>query len=281
MNEKSIAVSKDFVRGREPVKICFDLEISPLLSWVFGAYEATSKKIVKDYQIISVAHSVNDGPVQVKALCDFPGYKPGVSQLNDKHLVKYLYDVLSEADMVYGHNIKKFDMKHANARFIYHGLPPLKKLIVEDTLFIAKKYFKFPKNNLDYLTEQMGMGTKTSMRYDDLIWGCIDGEEKMWNLMKKYNRQDVVINQKLYKRLAPWHQTGFNANLFRRKPVCPNPACGSKNIGTNGEQPNKLNIKQRYRCRDCGKEWVGEIIARATRMEEVLRFTERVDQSNV
>lgn len=276
MDEKSIAENKDFLRGRDPKIMVFDLEISPLLAYTFEAYESNAQKIEKTYQIISFAYSINNGPIKVKALPDYKGYKPGVSNLDDKKLVHELYEVMEGVDMVVGHNIKKFDMKHAKGRFIYHGLQPLKKLMVEDTLFMAKKYFKFPKNNLDYLCEQLGIGTKTVQKYGDLIWGCIDGDKKSWNLLKKYNKVDVEINQKLYDKLSPWHETHSNLNLIKRGgqlcKVCLANGRPGNDIRRGGTVWTKTFGRQLYRCNVDGHAWRGE------RLEQE---SEKVDQANI
>lgn len=276
MKLENIAKQKDFERGRDPKVMVFDLEISPLLAYTFGAYEANAQKIERVSQIISYAYSINNGPIKVKALPDFKGYKPGVSNLDDKALVNELYEVMSGVDMVVGHNIKKFDMKHANGRFIYHDLQPLKKLMVEDTLFMAKKYFKFAKNNLDYLCEQLGIGTKTDKKYGDLIWGCIDGDMKMWNTMKKYNKQDVAINQKLYEKLSPWHGNHSNLNLIKRGgqlcKICLANNRPGDDIRMGGTSWGKTFGRQIYRCNIDGHAWRGE------RLE---KESEKIDQTNI
>lgn len=269
--EEWVSEQKDFQRGVEPKLLYLDLEISPMLVFTFSAYEANAISIKMHPQIISFSWSWNDEKkIYVRALPDYRGYKKGVNKLDDRNLVHELHDVMEEADVVIGHNIKKFDVKHAKARFIYHGLPVSKKWVLEDTLFMAKKYFKFPKNNLDQLAEHFGVGTKAKVRYIDSIWGCLDGDIKSWRDMAFYNVQDVRITREVYKKLAPWHETHFNLNYFRRVDgVCPH--CTSKRMKHDGYRYNATSIKQRWKCGECGKNWTGAIVD---------KDFERVKQSN-
>src|SRR3972149_6101570 len=169
-----ISQQKDFIRGEKPVRCALDFEISPMLVYTYEAYEGNALKVKVLPQIVAAAWKIDDNPTEVRVLNQYKGYKSGIFQLDDKPLIKEMHEVLAGVDFIYGHNVKDFDLKHLRARFIYHGLPVPKKWIVEDTLKIARKYFKFPKNNLDFLTETLGMEGKTDVKHSDVIWKCID-----------------------------------------------------------------------------------------------------------
>lgn len=271
MDETSLAINKDFERGREPKILYLDLEISPMLAWTYSAYESNALSIKKQPQIVSFAYQWDgEKKIHVRTLPDYEGYKPGVSRLNDKKLVFDLYDLMNEADVIVGHNIKRFDIKHAKARFIYHGLKPTKRFLLEDTLFMARKYFKFPKNNLDELCERFGIGTKSKVKHSDVIWDCIEGDEKAWKLMGEYNKQDIKLTRDLYKKIAPWHETHTNLNAFWRKEQgCP--TCGSEKVVQRGYRYLANSIKHRFSCNKCGKWWTGGRID---------KDFERLNQSN-
>lgn len=278
MNEEDVAVQKNFIRGVMPKVLCLDLEISPMLSYNYGAYESNALKVLIHPMIVAYAYSWGEG-IYAKTLNEYAGYKPGILNLNDREIVGDLHALMEEADFIYGHNVRDFDIKHAKARFVFHGYPVSKKWFIEDTLKIARKYFRFPKNNLNELTELLGIGTKTEVKHSDVIWGCIDGDEKKWLAMKAYVIQDINISMGLYKKLAPWHETHFNMNLIARMGnACP--VCLSNNQMKYGQRPKAGGIFQRWACRDCGKQWLGDKIAHAHRAEMPLDETERVTQSN-
>jgi DNA polymerase elongation subunit (family B) len=280
MELKNLAEQKDFIRGREPKILYFDLEISPMLVWTYAAYEANALKVKKQPQIVSVAWQwEGEKKIHVRTLPEYKGYKPGISRLDDKELVKEFYDVMAEADVLIGHNIKRFDIKHAKARFIYHDLPVCKKWIIEDTLLMARKYFKFPKNNLDTLCKHFGIGSKSKITHASVIWGCIDGDMKAWKQMAQYNKQDIVLTRGLYKKLSPWHETHANLNVFKRQhEACP--GCTSTNTHRQGFKFIKAGIRRQHQCQDCGKWWLGEFVARPPKKGQLETFTERVDQQN-
>ena len=281
MNEKEISLQKDFIKGREPKILCLDLEISPMLAYTYEAYEGNVLKIKVQPQIVSFAYSwQNEKQIHVRSLPDYPGYTPGILKLDDKKIVTELHEIMHKADMIYGHNIRAFDLKHARARFLVHNLKVSKKWITEDTLIIARKYFKFPKNNLNEITEVLGIGTKTKVKHSDVIWDCIDGDMKAWEAMQAYVKQDIVITKSLYSRIAPWHETHYNLNLFRRKGnSCT--LCGSTHVHSEGPRYNKFTISERFSCLKCGHYWTSGVIARAPRQEPPNAETEPVLQSNV
>ena len=71
-------------------------------------------------------------------------------------------------------------------------------------------------------------------------------------IMEKYNRQDVVLLEPLYKKLLPWIPNHINAGLFttKLKPVCP--TCGSSHLQSRGETKSKTLTYNRYQCQGCG-----------------------------
>lgn len=277
MLEESIAIQKDFERGREPVICTLDLEISPMLVYTYSAYEGNALKIKVAPMIVSFAWQYHhEKKIHVRSLPNYKGYKSGILHMNDKKLVQELHEVMEASDMLVGHNFKDFDLKHAKARFIYHDLPVTKKWMVEDTLKMARKYFKFPKNNLDYVTELLGMEGKTDVKHSDVIWKCIDGDMKAWKAMEAYNIQDIKISRALYERLSPWHENHANLNLIKRGgqvcKVCLANGKEGKNWRRKGIDWNKTFGRQKYLCNECGHAWRGERIEKES---------EKVEQYNI
>ena len=81
----------------------------------------------------------------------------------------------------------EFDIKKANARFIYHGLKPTKFYLSIDTKKVAKKYFKFDSNSLSSLGEYLGLGEKVDTGGYSLWKGCLLGDPASWKKMKMRN----------------------------------------------------------------------------------------------
>ena len=120
----------------------FDIETAPNMSYVWGQWQQDVIKHVDEWYILCFSYKWEDHKsTHVVALKDFELYDndPG----NDLQVVKKLWELLDEADIVIGHNSDAFDIKKANARFVYHGLGPPSHYQTVDTLKMARIHFKF------------------------------------------------------------------------------------------------------------------------------------------
>ena len=131
------------IQGRTPKILLFDLETTPLEALTWGPkWEANLLEVKKETQILSYSAKWLSGKHTTKGQIDYKGYKGG--KLDDKAVVKELWNLINEADMVVAHNGKSFDVKVANARFAFHSLAPPAPYRVIDTLTEAKKYLRLP-----------------------------------------------------------------------------------------------------------------------------------------
>jgi DNA polymerase elongation subunit (family B) len=142
--------------------------------------------------------------------------KPGVffAKSPDGHvaMLKNIHALLKEADAVVHYNGKKFDMPTLNAEFLLHGLPPIESLIQIDLFKLVLAAFNFPSYKLDYVCQRLGLGSKVKNGGWEGTWKpCMDSSHKKhksaWRQMERYNRGDIVLLERLYKKLRPWFQT--------------------------------------------------------------------------
>lgn len=122
----------------------------------------------------------------------------------DKRILKEFSKVLSKADYYVGHNIDSFDVKMVNRGLIRNNLDPIAPTKTFDTLKLARKYFRFTSNKLDAICQDLDLGKKTEAGGFPLWVSCMNGDKSAMDLMVKYNRQDVVINEKLFEKLRPY-----------------------------------------------------------------------------
>jgi hypothetical protein len=156
---------------------------------------------------------------------------------------------LEEADVVVAHNGVDFDMKVINSRFLFHGIKPPAPYKVVDTKREAKKVARFNSNKLDDLGGLLGEGKKIKTDFD--LWlGCINGDKASWNKMVKYNKQDVLLLEKVYMRLRPWMNSHPNLALTNPKAKCGK--CGSAHIQWRGTAVTTTRSYARFQCQDCG-----------------------------
>lgn len=293
MNEKDIAVSKDFIRGRESKILNWDCEISPAATLSFSFYDATPYRIVIPEKVITIGWKwQHEKTIHGNTVADFDTYEAGTNifdsliKINELKLIEKFLEEYEQADLVVGHNVKKFDIRHLRTRAAFYGLHPINEPKTDDTLRMCRNMFALESNKLDYVCKYFGIEGKTENRYDDLIDGCLAGNKRAWNDMKKYCKQDVNIDDQLYQKISPWNRTGFNVNLISRKgQVCSECIKFGRlgnNYKKNGQMPTgKTILRQKYRCNIDGHQWVGEILGRAAKQEPVEKEIERVDQFNV
>ncbi len=227
----------------------FDIETAPTRGWVWTNYEANLIGTDKDWYMLSFAFMwLGEKKITTHALPDFAGYRS--NKECDKALIKKLWEVFDEADILVGHNSKQFDTKKANARFLVNGLRPPSPYKQIDTLQIARSRFKFGSNKLADLGVALGVGTKLPHTGAHLWFSCMAGDPKSWALMKRYNARDVELLAAVYSKLAAWCPNHPNMNLYDDGERCP--TCRSDNVQKRGLMVRLNSRRQRMHCQACG-----------------------------
>ena len=234
----------------KPKILLFDIETAPNLAYVWGKYEQNVIDYKNEWYILCFcAKWLNEKNITTSKLTDFNKRFNNDVQ-DDYGVVEKLWTLLNEADIVITHNGDEFDIKKANARFLYHGLPPPSLYKTIDTKKIAKKYFNFNSNKLDDLGRYLGLGRKVEHEGFNLWLKCMKGDKKAWKIMIKYNKQDIVLLEKVYKKFLAWITNHPNLGLYTgQKYACPN--CGSSHVNKRGYAFTKTQIYQKYQCQEC------------------------------
>lgn len=168
-----------------------------------------------------------------------------------KDMVKRIHKLVNEADAVVHYNGVKFDMPWLNQEFLLNGLPPPSSYADIDLLKTARRRFKFPSNKLDYVAQQLDVGQKVKHIGMELWIGCMNGDSASWAKMKRYNKQDVRLLEKVYIELLPWIKSHPNWGVFENGKARTCSHCGSHKIKRDGIQRNVTLSYQRYRCTNC------------------------------
>lgn len=179
-------MSKDYRKQAKVLMI--DLETSPTLSWNYGQYQTSAILVEKPPILLSFSWKWLGDKGEPKCLTILD--RPLADRFDHTLLVKELWKLMDEAEVVVAHNIN-FDMKMANAFFLRCGLNPPSWYKPFCTLKTARKYFKLDNNKLDYLGKLLGVGQKTETTHADVWYDMLFGnkkEQKVANrLMKEYN----------------------------------------------------------------------------------------------
>jgi len=175
-----------------------------------------------------------------------------IHQSSEKEMLEEMIGLLNQADVVVHYNGKKFDMPTLHKEFIVNELTPPSPYKQIDLLPVVRQAFRFPSNKLDYVAQQLKLGGKVSHKGMALWTECMAGDNKAWKHMEKYNKQDVVLLEKLYNRLLPYIKQHPNHALYQDtdRPVCTN--CGAATVQKRGVEKTKTQIYQRYQCTGCG-----------------------------
>lgn len=243
-------------KAKEPRVLLFDIETAPAVSYHWGRWKinvGTSQVIQRPYVITWAAKWLGSPVIFSDSLPFYTQFEK--DEKNDIHIVKSLWKMLDEADIVVAHYGKRFDIPQMNARFVKHGLPQPSPYRVVCTKEIASKNFKFEANSLvelaDFLEVQVGNKNKTDF---DTWRDCVEGKgsEKAWDTMLKYNEQDVRVLEAVYMKLRPYSHNHPNVSLYYEGTDLRCTVCGSKSLKElEGNAYTNMSKFKSFRCK-CG-----------------------------
>lgn len=170
---------------------------------------------------------------------------------------RQIWDAWNEADILVGHNIKKFDLKHLRTGFRDLGLGRPSDAHIFDTLTQARSVFGDESKSLDALTTRMGIPSKVDKYDADVARAALAGNKAMQRKLKRYNIGDIDANDALYQEIKLWGKHP-NVSLYYTDENgewdgtdrCD---CGSTEFTRQGYSFTNLGRYQRYRCKGCGK----------------------------
>jgi DNA polymerase elongation subunit (family B) len=226
----------------KPKVLLFDIETAPVTAYVWGLYD----------QNVSIDQIVDHGRVLCvswKWLGDKSTSYVRVDG-NEKSALKQIHSALDEADYVVHYNGTKFDIPTLHREFLLHELAPPSPVKEIDLLRTVRRKFRFSSNKLDYVCQRLGLGNKVQHKGMSLWRGCMENKKADWKVMKEYNIHDVVLLEKLYKKLLPWVVSHPNVTLHAdSSDACPR--CGGLHYVSRGLQHNATRSYQRYQCKGC------------------------------
>lgn len=230
-----------------PRILFLDIETFPNIGFCWGKWQTDVIEFTKERCLATVAYKWQGSPVKCLSLPSYRGYCPG--SYDDRKLCRDVWRLLDAADIVVAHNGDNFDIRVMNARFIINNMPPPAPYKTVDTKKAAKKVGMFNSNKLDDLGRILVNSRK--LKTDFSLWlGCIEGDRASWRKMERYNRQDVILLEKVYMRLRPWISNHPNLGTYRGDAICPK--CGSGEIQWRGHAFTQTRKHRRFVCKKCG-----------------------------
>ena len=237
-----------------PKILTLDIETAPIIGKVWSLWQNNVglNQIVNDWYVLSwSAKWLHEDHVM------YEDKRDSWDNEDDAKILKHIWELLDEADIIVTQNGKKFDAKKLNARFILNGMSPPSSYKHIDTLQIAKRHFGFTSNKLEYMTDKLCKKYKKLKhgRFPGMeLWNeCMKGNQDAWNEMEEYNIYDVLSLEELLFILAPWTNILPNINVYHEEEEhrC---LCGSTEWEHNGYAYTNLSKFDRFKCSNCGAE---------------------------
>lgn len=231
-----------------------DIETAPLQSYHWGLWDQNISldQINVEWSILSFSWKWL-GEKEISF--EYTGGR-GVGKVrDDSDLLKKLWALLDEADIIVTQNGKSFDQKKINARMVMAGMKPYSPVKHVDTKIIAKKHFAFTSNRLAWLSEFLAKTKKDDHKEFpgfELWIECLKDNPRAWRVMKKYNGIDIISLEDVYLTLRPWVEGHPNVAAYVSSEEILCPKCGSIDVQMRGSAYTQSGKYHRYQCKACG-----------------------------
>lgn len=240
----------NIVPKSEPAKILvFDIETAPIIAYTWSRFP----KMIGDQMIKQDSYVINWAAKWLfndNILSDVVTPQESLKQ-DDSRIIKSMWKLLDEAEIVITHNGDKFDIKRLNGRFIKYGLNLPSPYQSIDTYKSARRKLNLTSLKLNFIAEYLGIASKLNTSFD--LWvGCMNGDEKSLEYMDKYCKQDVLVLEEVYLHLRPFIQPHPPISFNIGSDISTCPTCASDNLKKEGTYNTTVNQYDSYRCNDCG-----------------------------
>lgn len=240
-----------FYAERSPARVLvFDIETLPGIKrfWKLGDEDWTIESIIHDWIVLSYSYKWLFEPESSSSVLT---PKEALAR-DDSRLVKDIWDLFNQADIIIAHNGDRFDLPRMNVRFLYYGYMPPTPYLTVDTRSAARRGFDFTSNRLAYLARYLGLESKLETDY--MLWvRCEGGDKDALEYMRKYNEQDIYTLEDVYIKLRPWIKHP-NMALYvvtdKKVPLCPH--CGHDDLEWGYTHRTPARVYEAFRCNNCG-----------------------------
>lgn len=219
-----------------------DIETAPNLATVWGLYDqniALNQLIKPGYTLCWAAKWHGEKELSYCSILE-----------GHKRMVRRIHKLLSAADAVCHYNGNKFDIPTLAKEFLLLGMNPPTPAKQIDLLETARRRFRLASNKLDFVAKSLGLGGKYAHKGHELWLECMAKNKEAFATMEAYNKQDVLLLEKVYDRLLPWIDRHPNRSVLCDTFCCPK--CGSNSYQQRGVAIQVTGRYRRYSCKQCG-----------------------------
>ena len=237
-----------------PRIVTLDIETAPLESYTWGLWQqdVALNQIINEWTILSFSAKWLDSK---EVIYKDTGGRGKNKVRDDKALMRELWKILDEADIVIAQNGQQFDVKKINARMLMHSMLPYSPIKVIDTMLVAKAKFAFTSNKLAWMSQHLTNAKKDEHKQFpgfELWVECLKDNPKAWKEMQRYNKIDVLATEELYLKMRPWIPNHPNINTYNDTEIPACNKCGSEQLQKRGLARTQVGEYVRYQCQGCG-----------------------------
>lgn len=139
------------------------------------------------------------GEEHIHVTCDLDGFFDREKRRELLRPLLAAFDSLGPRDVVRGHNITRFDLPSLNAECMRLNLPPLKPMLVEDTMKILRaKGFKKGQDNIGALVQTPVK--KLSLNWQE--WDDAYSEGAPWQTVRDRVASDVLQHKLMREEMS-------------------------------------------------------------------------------
>jgi hypothetical protein len=240
----------------QPKTLIFDIENAPMLVylWQLGEQHVGLNNVKIDWSVLAWGAKWLGDPAHKMIYMDTRRQR---NKRDDRKILKPLWKLLDQADIVITQNGKNFDSPKLNARFIQHGMRPPSPYKHWDTYQVARRVAKFTSNGLAYLSKNLNTDFKklTHRKFPGMaLWDqCLEGNREAWTEMELYNNHDVLSTEGVYLKLLDWapKATPKTYTVTKKLYTCQN--CGNRDHMRAGPvRTSMTGFYQQNSCPACG-----------------------------
>lgn len=237
-----------------PRTLIFDIETSHDILASYGLREQyhSPESILQDWYIICAKWKWNGGKriYGTSVLDDMKRFKK--DNTNDYVVIKALHELMSDVDIVVGHNIHRFDWKMFYTRVMFHRLPPLKMPQFICTLKETKKISRHSSHSLKHLARYYKLTSQKIEHSRGMGIKILKGDIKATQECVDYCGGDIATTEEYYEFIKPYMIGHPNLNLWRADGIECCVKCGDTDIQKRGFRTTVSGKFQSYQCQGCG-----------------------------
>jgi hypothetical protein len=172
---------------------------------------------------------------------------------DDSRILKSVWKLMDEADIIIAHNGDRFDIKKLNGFFFHHDMMPPSDFQSIDTLKQSYKTMNLDSHKQEWITRYRCLEEKFETDY--MLWvRCANGEQEALDEMESYCEQDVNGLEDMYIALLPWMKSHPNMGIYMDADASVCAGCGGQHLKRDGDYVTTAGTYPRYRCLDCGHQ---------------------------